>query len=399
MDVKLPDGTVVQNVPDNITKDQLTAKLQSNGYDISKLNAAPTATPTPSSPPPPGIIQRIFNAGMKGSKFGPEGMMIGAGNELYNSAQGALDKAGYVAGGKVTDIASDMGASPPIAAGLGAVTNTAISQGPSLIAGGAFAKGAAPLLQGASRELMQSALKPSVKALKTGQAGQAIDTMLKEGINVTSGGVEKLRSRIGALNDQVTNALAGSNATVDKAQVASRIQDVISRIERTNPTPQDAVKDVEKVYDQFVANKLLPQNIPVQRAQELKTGIYKTLKDAYGMLSSDTVEAKKALARGFKEEVAAKVPAITPLNEEESKLLSALSLTERRVLVSANKNPLSFAALIGNPLRMATFMADRSELFKSLVARMLNAGATQVPATAARVGIGANALTNQQPQQ
>lgn len=37
MDVKLPDGTVVKNVPDNITKAELTAKLQKNGYDISRL--------------------------------------------------------------------------------------------------------------------------------------------------------------------------------------------------------------------------------------------------------------------------------------------------------------------------------------------------------------------------
>jgi hypothetical protein len=44
MDVTLPDGTVIQGVPDNITKAELTAKLQSNGYDVSKLGAA---QPTP----------------------------------------------------------------------------------------------------------------------------------------------------------------------------------------------------------------------------------------------------------------------------------------------------------------------------------------------------------------
>jgi len=34
MDVKLPDGTVVQNIPDNITKAELTAKLNANGYNL-----------------------------------------------------------------------------------------------------------------------------------------------------------------------------------------------------------------------------------------------------------------------------------------------------------------------------------------------------------------------------
>lgn len=45
MDVRLPDGTVIQNVPDGTTKAQLAEKLQANGYDISKL-AAPSTEPT-----------------------------------------------------------------------------------------------------------------------------------------------------------------------------------------------------------------------------------------------------------------------------------------------------------------------------------------------------------------
>ena len=37
MNVTLPDGTVLQDVPDGTTKEQLRAKLASNGYDVSKL--------------------------------------------------------------------------------------------------------------------------------------------------------------------------------------------------------------------------------------------------------------------------------------------------------------------------------------------------------------------------
>jgi hypothetical protein len=36
MDVTLPDGTVIKDVPDNITQAQLTAKLKANGLDTSK---------------------------------------------------------------------------------------------------------------------------------------------------------------------------------------------------------------------------------------------------------------------------------------------------------------------------------------------------------------------------
>jgi len=48
MDVRLPDGTVIQNVPEGTTKAELTAKLKANGYDVSKLEAAPAPLPAPS---------------------------------------------------------------------------------------------------------------------------------------------------------------------------------------------------------------------------------------------------------------------------------------------------------------------------------------------------------------
>ncbi len=49
MDVQLPDGTVLQGVPDGMSKADLTAKLARNGYDVSKLGtpAAPSADDLP----------------------------------------------------------------------------------------------------------------------------------------------------------------------------------------------------------------------------------------------------------------------------------------------------------------------------------------------------------------
>lgn len=40
MDVRLPDGTVINNVPEGTTKAQLITKLKANGYDVSSLEAA-----------------------------------------------------------------------------------------------------------------------------------------------------------------------------------------------------------------------------------------------------------------------------------------------------------------------------------------------------------------------
>lgn len=41
MDVRLPDGTIISNVPDGTTKAQLVEKLKANGYDVSKLGGEP----------------------------------------------------------------------------------------------------------------------------------------------------------------------------------------------------------------------------------------------------------------------------------------------------------------------------------------------------------------------
>jgi hypothetical protein len=60
MDVRLPDGTVIQGVPDNITKAELTAKLARNGYDVSQLGGAPNSDIDPNIP-------RVDVVGRRGS--------------------------------------------------------------------------------------------------------------------------------------------------------------------------------------------------------------------------------------------------------------------------------------------------------------------------------------------
>ena len=42
-DVRMPDGTVIRNVPAGITKAQLDAKLKKNGFDLAKLTTPPQA--------------------------------------------------------------------------------------------------------------------------------------------------------------------------------------------------------------------------------------------------------------------------------------------------------------------------------------------------------------------
>lgn len=58
MDVELPDGTVIEGVPEGTTKSQLMAKLRASGYDVSKF--APTQTPPRAEPGFFGAVEEYF---------------------------------------------------------------------------------------------------------------------------------------------------------------------------------------------------------------------------------------------------------------------------------------------------------------------------------------------------
>ena len=84
MDVRLPDGTIIKNVPDGISKADLTAKLQANGYDISKLTApAPTQPSAPAPSEVPGPRQE-------------RSFLSQVGQQLGNVAAGAVRGAGSI---------------------------------------------------------------------------------------------------------------------------------------------------------------------------------------------------------------------------------------------------------------------------------------------------------------
>ncbi|CAB4126946.1 hypothetical protein UFOVP254_23 [uncultured Caudovirales phage] len=82
MDVRLPDGTIIQNVPDGITKAELTAKLKANGYDVSKLDqpAAPAEKPNeiPGPRQEPSLIDRAAGSVVGRLAIGAATPVVGA---------------------------------------------------------------------------------------------------------------------------------------------------------------------------------------------------------------------------------------------------------------------------------------------------------------------------------
>lgn len=263
---------------------------------------------------------------------------------------------------------------------LATAVNTGLQALPTaLLKGGAAT--APGMMVDTAKGLMSSALKPTLEQLRTGKAARAIDTMLEKGINATPGGAAKLRAEIDTLNAEIFDAIKNSGATVDKYAAARELYKLTQDLKK-QVTPGNDLAIVRGAYNEFLNHPLLSGNdIPVALAQELKQGTYKSVGGkAYGELKGTEIEAQKALARGLKEEIAQAVPGIGRLNAMESEALNALSVVERRALMDANKNPMGLSLLANNPKAWAAFMADKSALFKSLLARMVNSGAAPVEA-------------------
>lgn len=293
--------------------------------------------------------------------------------------EGAANVA-YKAGGAVTDFASQY-LPPKFAAGLGYLTNVGIQAIPALFGGTIAAETAAPALQAGARGLMQSAVKPTLADLKSGDAARAIDTMLQKGFNPTEGGVRAMQTQIDNLGSQVSQLIANSPATVNKYDVANRLNDAIAKFSK-QVNPKSDTDAIYKAWDEFLAHPLLAgkNTMPVQLAQDMKTATYRSLGDKpYGELSGAANEAQKALARGLKEEISAAVPAVSGLNAEQAALINARDIAQRRALMSGNRNPMSLALLAPDQMKTVGFLMDKSDLIKSLLARGLYANSRTLP--------------------
>jgi hypothetical protein len=260
--------------------------------------------------------------------------------------------------------------------------------------GGEIAKTAgAPMLDAAGKFLMSSALKPGAGAVRKNMAEPAVKTLLDEGINVTAGGLEKMKGTIGDLADQVRNYIGNSGAMIDLHRVADYANDAYRQF-RAGPLAEQAISDIGKTQQGLFA---IPEvagarEVPVQLAQDLKRGYQKAVSDkGYGELKAPTTEAEKGIARGFRTEIGQAVPGVVDPLAREAALINALKLAERRVAVDANKNPIGLGALISQPWALPVWMWDRSPLAKSLTARMLYSGQETLP-TLAGQGLAGAAL-------
>jgi hypothetical protein len=263
-----------------------------------------------------------------------------------------------------------------------------------------------PLKAGANR-LMMSAVKPGKKELESGEGQRAVQTLLEQGVNPTVGrtifgrGLDTLESKIGDLNKQISTIIQNSTGTVSKASVINYLDDLLDKA-KYSLAPDSDVAAVQAVKDQFIAHPLATgSDIPVQLAQKLKQGTYKSIGTKnFNEIGGYTKEALRAGAKGLKEGVASAEPSVAALNARESDLINALDVAESRAYTALKNNPAGLAGLAENPAQFVAMMADRSDAFKALMARMMYqtskaVGKIPTPANKGLVGVPmASALTS-----
>jgi hypothetical protein len=351
--------------------------------------------------------ERAMAAAPKPSRFQETASKIGLGL-LRGGPMGAvtagvgeglrgIDEVADTAGGAATDaLASVSGrrsvlnplgleVPPEVAGAVGAITKTAI---PALVGATGTTSVGKPVMEAGAKRLMHSALKPSAQSQVGGvnsDAAKAIQTMLDEGVNVSTGGALKMRTLINKLHGDVAKQIAASPASVNKGHVASELFETLNRF-REQVTSNADEAAILKAWAEF--NGKYGATIPVQKAQSLKQGTYGILADKYAKGGQPAIEneastqAQMAMARGLRKGIEEVVPGVDKLNAREAALINALELAERRAGMAGNRDLAGIAWLAQNPGAAAAMLADRSPAFKSILARMMYRGKNVIPATA-----------------
>lgn len=339
-DITSPDGRKFRvTAPDGATQEEVLAYAKAN---MPKAEPAPQ----PAQPTRQHLLEEVLNKRSWGS---------------------GISKLVYELGGKVTDATG----SPA----LGAATQTVGELGPSLMTSGRVVGEAAPVLEKVAKTFMQSALKPSSKDILSGDAAKAVDTLLKENANISSAGAVKLRGRINQLESEAAKMVeeaAAGGAVVDKAYVMSEVAQELKKF-RNQVNPGADTQAVLKSWEEF--RQAIGAKIPVAEAHSLKKGTYGILADKYA--KQGTVEnvpgtqTQMAMARGLRKGTEEVVPGLGKVTSEESRIINALEMSEKRGGITGNKDIAGIAWLANNPAAAAAMMADRSAAFKSWLANRI----------------------------
>ena len=379
--VQGPGGTV-HEFPDDATDTEISAALEAIPEANAKMmppaarSRTWTDTAVESLPAIGGAVGGIVG-GVGGTAFG-----MGFGGVPGAVGGAALGGgAGEAAQQLIQRVRGRGGPSSPTEAATDIASQGAVQAGAEAI-GGAAGRAMKPM----GERLMQSALKPGWQALKKQPGGvpPAVTAMLEQGINVTKGGYAKLEKLLSATQDEIKDAVSSIPTSINPFKVTSRLGPLAAK-EATDIAPQQGLEDISRIGQQFLEAHGGAPISPVG-AQEMKIKGYQKIRKSYGQMGSAEVEARKAILRGLKEELATEAEKagrpISALNIKEGGLIEAADQLGRRVGYAANRDIGGLATLaIQRPVTFLSMLMDRSPAVKSMLARGLYSSA----GTAARV--------------
>lgn len=192
-------------------------------------------------------LKSLGVAAAKGAMFGPLGGQIA----IMSEGGKALENYAYKTGGKVTDALVGKVA-PETAAGAGFLANVGMQAVPTVAAGN-MVGGVSKVMDALSKKWMQQAVKPSQFDLRTGAAERGIETMLKEGISPTPGGMDKAHKIVRDAESRVDAGIKASSAKVPMEDVTKPVQGVREKFTNSSEW-QDDLAAIEKAVTGFKTN-------------------------------------------------------------------------------------------------------------------------------------------------
>ena len=348
MDVRLPDGTLLRNVPEGTTKAQLTEKLAANGYDIGRL-APVEATATRENVLPERApdwakkYPKLYEGAVTARQM--LGPTIEAGGAIIGGALGAT--AGTVAGPVGTATGGVGGA------GLGyGIAKELLEQADVGLGLKAPRKGAAVvtepaknILEGATYEVGGRVAAPII-AKGASKLGEGVSTVVGKVADLrqipTQKAAKIAREAVaGGELDQVLNALRNAKPGVTPAQA-------IADAGLNQPTVQSLLKNVATRDPKFFTDLLNTQDFAtVNKLSQLAggetaTASRNTLANAKAALNAMTgPQREAALSR------ANLGKAVAEYEKQAGKLSgdAAAKVQEVRDLISAGKAADAYAKL------------------------------------------------------
>lgn len=303
-------------------------------------------------------------------------------------------------------------------AGAGGTLAGAYAAGPILGKAVSKISGMLPKQQMAER-LYGSALKPP-PSMPHAERQAIIQTGLREGIKLGPDVVDEVQGRIHAINKKIATeieARSNAGATADPRVVAGYTDRSKARF--TNQVNPDAdLAAIGGAKEEFLRSQsveapytkvrpgfeeaegtlvpeghgvtMVPTDIPLAKAQQIKQGTYAKLKDSYGEQASAAREAQKDMARGLKDEIVKAFPEISGLNQKESAYLALEASLERFVGREGNKHLIG----IGTPIAAGAIHA----MGAPVVPLTLLKSALEMPEIKSRIAI-ALARSAKNPQE